>query len=165
MSKKTLWSISSLARETGRNFRTVAKALAGVKPDGKLAGKPAFLMANCIAALEQHERRTGYVRSKAAPERYDAELEAKIKAIEESTAAVEELLARLRRERSVDRRRRLIQAGEGRCVGALRRSLAATIGDDSSAFLRELFVRDQMDFVMSEILHLCQWSISPQEAQ
>jgi hypothetical protein len=163
MSKKTLWSISSLARETGRNFRTVAKALSGVKADGKLAGKPAWHMANCIAVLEQLEHRTGRVQQRAVPERFDPVLERQIHAIESASEEVATLLGKLRSERTVEARRAIVKGGGAKCVGALQRSLTSTIGSGSDAFLRELFVREQMDFVMSEILDLCQWTISPQE--
>jgi hypothetical protein len=51
-----LHSIESIAVETGRDRRTVAKALSGIAPDGELRGKPAWRLATAIKALN---RRSG----------------------------------------------------------------------------------------------------------
>lgn len=164
MSKK-LWSLSSLAVELNRNFRTLRRALDGTKCDGKIAGRPAFYMATAIAALDAHTMRTGYVRSKPAPERYDAALEEKIGAIEESGREVDALLAKLRGEKSVQRRRAMIEGGAGRCVGAHSRALQATVHDDANGPLRQCFVDAMMDHVMGEVAALCEWKIEQPESQ
>jgi hypothetical protein len=162
---KKLWSLSGIASETGRNFRTIAKAMADLKPDAKVSGQPRWHMATALNALADHERRTGRVQHRHMPERYDPELEAKIAAIEAATEAVAKLLEKLRATPTVELRRELVEAGEAKCIGALERGLTATIGDGSDAFLRRLFANEQMSFVMNEVCDLCEWSISSLEAQ
>jgi hypothetical protein len=152
---KQLLSLSGLASAMGKNFRTISKALADVKPDGRLAGRPAFLMSTAIAALEEHTRRTGYVRAKPAPVRYDAELETKIAELEAATDAVDAFLKKLRAEPSVERRRTM----PARCIGRLDRALQAVIGDGTDAFLRKLFADDTIGRVIGEHLDLCNWEI------
>lgn len=48
---KMLWSISGLSVELSRDRRTIAKVLAGVRPDGQLRGKPAWRLETALAAL------------------------------------------------------------------------------------------------------------------
>ena len=47
-----LWSQSALAAELQINPRTVAKALAGTPPDGRLAKRPAWHLRTALAALD-----------------------------------------------------------------------------------------------------------------
>jgi hypothetical protein len=160
MAKRKLYSLNALALECGRNFRTLSKALATVKPDGKAAdGRARWYLATAISALAEHERQTGRVPTRAAPERYDPQTEAWCAEIETTGAAVDGLLAKLRAEPNVERRRALIEGGAGRCVGAHERALAASIGTGTDAFLRQLFVEQQMQAVMSQVVDLCQWRI------
>jgi hypothetical protein len=164
MSKKTLWSVSSLATETGRNFRTVAKALTGVKPDGKLAGRPAWHMSSCIAALEEHERRSGRVQHRHVPERYDPQLEAQIAEIESTGGAVEKLLEKLRALPDAPARRALIEGGAGRVVGRFERALKVTIGDNAHSPLRQCYIDTMMSELLGELCALCEWSPVPAQA-
>jgi hypothetical protein len=160
MAKKKLYSLNALALECGRNFRTLSKALSNVKPDGKdSSGKPRWYISTTVAALAEHERRTGRVPARAAPERFDPAVEAQIAAIEISGAEVDALLKRLRAEPSVERRRTMVENGAGRCVGAHERALAATIGSGTDAFLRQLFVDQQMQAVMGQVADLCEWRV------
>jgi hypothetical protein len=48
---KRLWSISGLAVELNKDRRTVAKALAGVPPDGFLQGKPAWRLETALQVV------------------------------------------------------------------------------------------------------------------
>jgi hypothetical protein len=162
---KKLWSLSGIAAETGRNFRTVAKALANIKPDGQIAGKPAYFLTTGIAALDQLECETGRLQHRRAPERYDPIVEGWVTAIETTGATIGSFLAKLRAEPSAARRRAMVEGGAGRCVGAHERALEVTV-EGPNAFLRRLFVDSQMDIVTSEILRLCEWQLDEQpEAQ
>jgi hypothetical protein len=156
---KKLWSMSGLAAEAGRNFRTLAKAMANVKPDGKAPdGTPRWFMATAISALDEHTRRTGRVPTRAVPERFDPQIEAWCSEIETTGAAVDALLKRLRGEQSVEHRRALIEGGAGKCIGKYGRALEVTVtGPD--AFLRRPFVDQQMSHVMAEVAALCEWRV------
>jgi hypothetical protein len=54
---KTLFSISALATELGRDRRTIATALSGVPGDGTLQGNPAWILSSALSALERHDGR------------------------------------------------------------------------------------------------------------
>jgi hypothetical protein len=160
MAKKKLYSLNSLALECGRNFRTVSRALENIRPDGKSAdGRPRWFVSTCVQALAEHERKTGRVASRPAPERYDPAVEAQIGAIEASGVEVDKLLAQLRAERSVERRREMIEGGAGRCVGAFERALGQSIGAGASAPLRKVYVDKMLSDVLAEISALCQWHV------
>jgi hypothetical protein len=162
MSKK-LWSLSGLSSETGKNFRTVARALEGVRADGRAKdGKPVWRMATALAALDEHTRKTGRVQHRPAPERFDPQTEAWCSEIETTGAAVDALLKQLRAEQSVEHRRALIEGGAGKVIGRYERALEATVtGPD--AFLRRAFVDQQIGSLSGEILGLCEWTIAPAE--
>jgi hypothetical protein len=158
---KRLWSLSGIAAETGRNFRTCARALERTKPDGKSKdGKPRWLLATAIAALAERERQAGRVPHRPVPERFDAKLEAQIAEIEESGKEVDALLAKLRGEKSIEARRALVESGAARVVGSHERALAATIGDGASAPLRRVFCDSMMERITSELLALCEWRVA-----
>jgi hypothetical protein len=161
MSKK-LWSLSGLSSETGKNFRTVARALEGVRADGRAKdGKPVWRMATALAALDEHTRKTGRVQHRPAPDRFDPQTEAWCSEIETTGAAVDALLKQLRAEQSVEHRRALIEGGAGKCIGGYGRALEVTVtGPD--AFLRRAFVDQQMSHVLAEIASLCEWRVVPQ---
>jgi hypothetical protein len=162
---KRLWSLSGIAAETGRNFRTCARALERTKPDGKSKdGKPRWLLATAIAALAERERQAGRVPHRPVPERFDAKLEAQIAEIEESGKEVDALLAKLRGEKSIEARRALVESGAARVVGSHERALAATIGDGASAPLRRVFCDSMMERITSEVLALCEWRLDEAEA-
>jgi hypothetical protein len=163
MAKKQLWSLNGIANEVGKNFRTVSRALEDVRPDGGAKdGNPRWYLATAVAALGARARLTGRPSGSRAPERYDAKLEAQIAEIEHSGAEVDQLLARLRGEPSVARRREMIEAGGGKVVGAHERALVATIGDGATAPLRRVFCDSMMERITSELLQLCEWTLLPE---
>jgi hypothetical protein len=51
MDRPTLFTIEALATETGRDRRTVAKALRGVTPDGQVKGREGYLLKTALKAL------------------------------------------------------------------------------------------------------------------
>jgi len=161
MAKKKLYSLNALAIECGRNFRTLSRALSDIRPDGHAKdGKPRWHLATAISALADHERRTGRVQTRAALERYDPVVEAQIHALEASGREVDALLAKLRAESSVERRRALIEGGAGKSIGRLERAFEATVtGRD--AFLRRAFVDQQMAQMLAEIASLCEYRVDP----
>jgi hypothetical protein len=163
MAKQQVWSLSGIARECGVNFRTAAAALRNVEPDGKGPdGKPRWRLATAISALQEHTRRTGYVRSKPAPERYEPKLEAQIAEIDASGGEVDKLLKKLRALPDVAARRALIEAGAGKCVGRHARVLLAPAGDDDVLVTYvELKI---MPIIWGEIQALCGYVFVPEAA-
>jgi hypothetical protein len=158
---KKLWSLSAIAAETSRNFRTVARALTGVKADGRSRdGKPRWHLSTAIAALDVHTTRTGRVPTRAVPERYDPILEAQIRSIEVTGAEVDKFLAELRAA-PVERRQELIETG-GKCVGRLERALRETIGDGTDAPLRAAYIDQMLGEVLNEALSLCESAATTQ---
>jgi hypothetical protein len=163
MGKRTLWSLSGLALELNRNFRTVSRAIATIKPDGKSAdGKPRWFLSTGAAALAEHERKTGRVPSRPVPERFDPVVEAQIAEIDASGKDVDQLLAKLRAEPNVERRRVLVDGGAGKSVGRHERALQATVGDNTHSALRQCYVDAMINNVLAEIAALCEWKVSPQ---
>jgi hypothetical protein len=160
MPKKKLYSLNSLATECGRNFRTISRALESIRPDGKAPdGRPRWFLATAIQALADHERKTGRAASRTPPERYHPAVEAQIGAIEASGREVDKLLAQLRGEKSVERRREIVESGSAKCVGAHERALAASIGSAADAPLRRLFCDNMTSEITGEVLRLCEWHI------
>jgi hypothetical protein len=156
---KKLWSLSGLAEETGRNFRTLAKAMANVKPDGKAPdGKRRWFMATAVAALERHVAQTGHVPDKVVA-RFDPKVEAQILEIEHTAVVLDEFRGRLRSTEGVEERRRLVER-EGKCVGAHERALQATVGDGDHAFTNQLYVDHMMDLILRELRLLCEWTVA-----
>jgi hypothetical protein len=158
--KRALYSINRLSDETGRNQRTIARALADTPPDGRIAGRPAFHLATALDALAAHERRTGRQPNRSMPPRADHELETKIAELEAATEQVDAFLKTLRAEPTVEGRRAL----DAKCIGRLDRALAATIGTGSGAFLRKVFCDDQMGQLIAEVMALCEWTVKPEAA-
>lgn len=70
----SLHSLSSLAVETGRNIRTISKALKGVKPDGELKGKPAWFLTTALTALEGDPNVMNPAREKARLDGFKADI-------------------------------------------------------------------------------------------
>jgi hypothetical protein len=154
-----LWSISGLASETGRNFRTVSRALEGVRPDDKAPdGKPRWRMETAIKALADHTARTGRVPDKVV-QRYDPALERQILEVERTAVVLDDFRGRLRSTEGVEERRLLVER-EGKCVGAHERALQATVGEGNHAITNQLYVDRQMDLILRELRVLCEWTVA-----
>lgn len=52
---KKLWSLNALETETGRDRRTIGKALAGVTADGKLGSRDAWHLSTVLVALARYD--------------------------------------------------------------------------------------------------------------
>jgi hypothetical protein len=102
--------------------------------------------------------RTGYVRSKPAPERYDPKLEAQIAEIEASGGEVDTLLKKLRALPDAAARRALIESGAGRCVGRHERALRASAGDDD--VMMSYVELKIMPIILNELQSLCGYTLT-----
>jgi hypothetical protein len=163
MAKKLLFSLNALSSELNRNFRTLAKAMANVKPDGKAADRrPRWFVSTAVAALAEHEKRTGRVQTRPGPQFFDPVTEACVAAIEASGRDVDQFLAKLRSEPTVEGRRELVEGGAAKCIGKHERALRQTVGESVHAPLREAFIDQMMDKIMGEVLGLCEWRVVPQ---
>jgi hypothetical protein len=159
MAKKRLYSLNALAIECGRNFRTLSRALSDVRPDGMAPDrKPRWHLSTAVAALAEHERRTGRVTTRTPPPRYDPQLEAQIVEIEHSGAELDAFLGRVRGAETVEDRRRLVER-EGRVFGRHAKALAATIGSGADAPLRRVYVNEMLGAAQEELLELCRWRL------
>jgi phage terminase Nu1 subunit (DNA packaging protein) len=56
---KKLWSLNALEVETGRDRRTIGKALAGVPRDGTIGKNDAWHLSTALAALDRHDLPNG----------------------------------------------------------------------------------------------------------
>jgi hypothetical protein len=56
--KARLWSLSGLATELQRNVRTVARALQGVAPDGRIGKHAGWRLTTALRALAAYERQS-----------------------------------------------------------------------------------------------------------
>src|SRR4051794_34579253 len=65
---RSLYSVSALSVELGKDRRTAAKALSTVPPDGNVGAHPAWFLITALAAL-------GWIGRKVDGERLDAEQE------------------------------------------------------------------------------------------
>jgi hypothetical protein len=61
MMKPRLWSANALSVELKVNPRTLAKALANVAPDGKIAGRQAWLLTAAVRALGEYPSRASLI--------------------------------------------------------------------------------------------------------
>jgi hypothetical protein len=123
MEQARLWSLSSLATELRPTPRTVAKALSGVAPDGKIGKRSGWFMATAASALQEYEARSsGIIRG------VDNEDEL-LSQIAWLAAEVEAGMQRLRREPDRSRRLELLKTF-GAKVGALDRPDTPTCDRD-----------------------------------
>jgi hypothetical protein len=151
--KQKLWSINALSAELQRNPRTLAKALADVPEDGKLAGRPAWHMSTAVQALRRYE---------GASNRFDGRSvgEDRLDEIEEASAEVHEMFERMRAETDVEKRRKILDE-DGRCVGRLQQAIEDDFAARDPAH-RALFgpwAREQFVAIMAETLSLCEWRL------
>jgi hypothetical protein len=118
-------------------------------------------MATAIAALEEHERRTGRVQHRAVPERFDPRLEAQIGEIEAAGELADALVKKLRALPDVPARVALMETGAGKCVGRYERALEATVaGPDVGEPLRRVFVDRMHEDLIGELVALCGYDLS-----
>src|ERR1044072_7791639 len=104
MEQAKLFILSSLATELRRNPRTVAKALSGVSPDGKIGKRSGWFMATAASALQEYE-----AKSSGAPRRLGSEEE-----LLRLAAEIENGMQRVRREPDRSRRLELLRTFAGK---------------------------------------------------
>ena len=146
------YSISALATELQRDRRTVAKALARVAPDGKTpSGDPAWFLTTALTALDRNEDR----RSHHGGDNRD------IDEVEVASQKLHELLERLRAEPSVEKRRQMIEDGEGAAVGAFVRAVERSQGQSSEtmATVSAPYVDRMVGGAIGELFRLCNWEL------
>jgi hypothetical protein len=112
------YTLEALATETGRDRRTIGKALANVAPDGRDSrGRPVWKLATCMAALD---RRGGRVGSAGDVARLSGEAERLIDLLVQG-------LKRAEAEPNLIERRKVLLP-VGKYIGALDRLLEEATG-------------------------------------
>jgi hypothetical protein len=146
MQKPRLWSLNAAAVEVSVDRRTLAKRLANVPADGRVAGRAGWKMATIMQALMAHGARQAHEVNRA-----DTVLDQLVAAAK----GVDALLADMRAERDIPRRRRMLAKG-GRVFGELDRLLGDTADrqDENAALVARAFIDRLMAGAMREILTL-----------
>jgi hypothetical protein len=135
MMKSRLWSANSLSVELKVNPRTLAKALANVAADGKIAGREAWLLTTAVQALREYEKDS----SQFADRRLNCTSEASSASLAQLERVAHDIDVGMRRLRDAapDQRLKVLQ-DFGTKVGAFDRALERSIakqGLDATAAL------------------------------
>ena len=144
-----LFSISALATELDRDRRTIGKALARVSPDGKTAsGDAAWHLTTALAALDRNEGRRGG---------HGGDDDADIREVEFVARKLHDFFAKLRAEPSIEKRRKMVDDGEGAVVGEFVRAVERSQGQSSPAIANVAapYVDRMVGAVISELFSLC----------
>ena len=147
-----LYSLNGLSTELQRDRRTIGKALARVAPDGKTAsGDPAWHLTTALTALDRSEDR----RSHHGGDNRD------IDEVEVASQKLHELFERLRAEPSVEKRRQMVDDGEGAVIGAFARAVERA-QSQSSEVMRAVaapFADQMVGGAVGELCRLCDWEL------
>lgn len=154
-----LFGINALAVELDKDRRTIGRALRNVKPDGRSADgrHPAWRIQTCLRALEATEgrrRNDGGV---------DNIVIAELEFTGEKMCA---LLARLREEADIEKRRAMVKV-EGHVVGAYWNALEKVREYQSpeQRAVEKPYLDKLMGQAICETLTLCQWELEPPSAE
>jgi hypothetical protein len=151
---KKLLFLNLYSRECGR--QNLSRALSHVKPDGKVASRPAWFMSTSLNALDRHVALTGRLPTKAARERYDPVLERQILEVMTTGGELHAFLSSLRDAPTVEDRRRLVEK-HGKVFGRHERALVTTIGEGAHARLCRNYVNEMLGEALHEVFTLCEW--------
>ena len=153
--KPKLYSINALAREFRHNERTVARAMRGMRPDGRIGKHPGWHLATASNAMRAYADHSAHLLGRTGADD-------KLAALMPAADRVDALLKGLRAEPDIERRRQLLRQN-GRCVGELERVLEAVFeaaGPEAPALFRP-WLSEQLIEIMSETLALCEMRFSP----
>jgi hypothetical protein len=148
--KSKLYSVNALAREFRHNERTVARAMRGVRPDGRIGRHPGWHLATASNAMRAYADDSAHLLGRTGASD-------PLAGLMPAADRVDALLKGLRAEPDVSRRRDILRR-DGKCVGELERALEAvfaTGGPECPALLRP-WLSEQLIEIMSETLALCQ---------
>jgi hypothetical protein len=160
MSKQQkLWSVNRLSTELQRNPRTLARALTDVPEDGKLAGRPAWHMSTAVQALRRYEG-----GSNRFDDRLSVDEDAVPPAISAAVDAVQDLVARMRSEESVERRREMLQT-EGKRVGRLHDLIQGDLAARGPEFptIYGPYFKEMFAAVVAETMALAEMQLAPDD--
>jgi len=144
---RSLFTVEGLARELGRDRRTVAKALHRQAPDGRIRGRDSWFLSTALALLNRREVASPVLEC--------------LKEVERCYAAVQGALEKLRNEPDVEKRRRIVRRSPiplGALLQAMRDAYAGTTGHDH--VIGELFHNEAARVVIGEVMHLCRFRLA-----
>jgi hypothetical protein len=158
--QQKLWSINRLSTELQRNQRTIARALTDVPADGSLAGRPAWHMATAISAMRKYEGGSNRFDGLIGVDSDDAVPPAIASAVD----AVQDLVARMRSEESVECRRELLQT-EGRRVGRLHELIESDLRARGAEYptIYGPFFKEMFASIVAETMGLCEMQLAPDD--
>jgi hypothetical protein len=160
MMKARLWSANSLSVELKVNPRTLAKALANVAADGKIAGRDAWLLTTAVQALREYEKGSSQLADRRL-NYTNGTSDALLGQLEQLAREIDAGMRQLR-DAGPDERIKVLE-GFGTKVGALDRLLERSIarqGSDAIAILSGF--RDRtVGRLVAEIVQLVQLAGSP----
>jgi hypothetical protein len=155
-----LWSLSAIAVETGRNIRTLSRALRSVPPDGFDRKQPRWFLSTALIALAQHEVASDHLQGRTSNGGHHP-ARPMLDAIEAATAELDGLLTALRGTPDVEARRAILER-RGRAVGRLQQALDRQLAADDARDIFRPFAEGVMRDLLAELLDLCEFRLDRQ---
>lgn len=149
-----LYSLNGLATELQRDRRTVGKALSHTKPDGETpTGDPAWHLTTALSALGQAEDRRSHHHGGGDNRDIDE--------LEFVERKLRTFFAKLKAEPSIEKRRKMVDDGEGAIVGEFCRAVERTQGQSGPAIANVAgpYVDRMIGGVIGELFRLCRWEL------
>src|SRR5258708_5466880 len=150
----TLFSFSGAATEIGVDRRTLASALSGISPDGKIGKHPAWRLRTILKAIERGQPGSGRL--------WNADVDEMERLIKALLAGLEQLEA----ESDIATTRKMFEViganfGE---LDALGTRMNETFPDAEREFC-EQYRSMTMSRLLQEFLHLVQWKFRPEDLE
>ena len=140
-----LLTISALAVELNKDRRTISRALSRVPPDGEVDGAKAWFLTTVLRAFAPSEGDTTAAVAK----------------LEYAANRMCEVIERLRSEPDIEKRRRMVEDGQGRAVGEFVDALENVRSADSEAKrnVEQPYIDRMVGCAIGELFALCHWKI------
>jgi hypothetical protein len=150
----SLFSINGLAVELGKDRRAIARILRTVEPDGIAKGQPRWRIETVLAAMAYQQRDGG-----------NPQLQRAVDQIEELACKLDAGFERLRKIKSVDKRRKAA-AQIGPLVGQLDGLMAKTNLSlpNGEKDLAEMARAHIIGHALKRLLALCEWTVAAKAA-
>ena len=158
-----LWSLSGLATELRRNVRTVARALQGVAPDGRIGKHAGWRLTTALRALAAYEAGSDQLADRRYSNGDRSELARVVDELEATTNRLDRAMQRTRREPDLAKRREQI-AEWGPTVGAVHRLLRRSFELQEIPAIGAPFCDRVLGELAAEVLELGGWELHNEAA-